>query len=884
MKRLLSTLSHYFETVPDRMRRRKWLVWLLFMGVTVFAAFGIQRTEFDMSLEGWFSEDDPIKLSLDDFHAEFGSDDGVFLVYRPKDGNVFSAKSLRAIKGIREDLLSFRLRLKEGETSALDHIVRINSLINAPVLKTEGDSLISKQLVGSHIPTSQEELIAIRKTAESQKNFPLLYFSKDLKYGGLFIETDFGTIPVGSEKSPASDIEEDLALDEELEMDEDTMTVSDDVMNERIKFQTTDMDTYLELMKEINAILEKPEYADHMDFYAVGNAPMMDYSMEIIEEIGPMYVVMILIIVVMLWALFRSLSAVVWPISIVILSTVWTVGLTGWMGITITTMLMLTIMLILAVGTADAIHILSGYLFFRNQSHDHQAAMRLAFQKSALACLLTTVTTMLGMLALTVTPIAHMQTFGYMSAAGVGLALIFTIYLLPFMMDLWSPVKAEKQDGTLEDISSAGLFSKIFHLLKRIGGILTIVSSAIGRYFPNISILLQKMLDRVLPLVLKSPYGFAMLFLSVFGLCLYGATLVKVDSNLIEQFKEGTEIRAVYEIVDREMMGSQNLEVYLNLESENAFKDPFVLNIMDELQQQIADKYSKLVVKTSSLVDIVKDSYQTLNGGRPEMYVIPERKDMLSQTLFLFNNANPEDRRKLVSDNYSRSHISVQLYNAGSYEYTNVFDAMRLDIDKAVRKIRERYPEATVTITGGLALMMELSDYITWSQLKSLGLVIGVISIILIFIFGSFRAGFISIIPNLIPATLTFGLLGLLGMPLDADTMMIAPVIIGIAVDDTIHFITHYRAEVLIDSDIVRALRDTIKEVGQAITFTTLILGFGFSIMAFSSHVGMSNMGRFGTLAIFVALLCDLFLLPSLILIFKPRFLDKREIELSITG
>jgi len=881
MKRLLSSLSYYFETVPDRMRRRKWLVWLIFMLITVFAAFGIQRTEFDMSLEGWFSEDDPIKLSLDEFHAEFGSDDGVFLVYRPRDGNVFSTKSLQAIKGIREDLLSFRLRLKEGETSALDHIVRINSLINAPVLKTDGDALISSQLVGSHIPTSQEELIAIRRTAESQKNFPLLYFSRDKTYGGLFIETDFGTIPVGSETSTALEADEDLVLDDELEMDEESMTVSDDVINERIKFQQTDMDTYLDLMKEINAILEKPEYADHMDFYAVGNAPMMDYSMEIIEEIGPMYAVMILIIIVMLWVLFRSFSAVVWPISIVILSTVWTVGLTGWMGFTITTMVMLTIMLILAVGTADAVHILSGYLFFRNKRHNHQTAMKLAFQKSALACLLTTVTTMLGMLAITFTPIAHMKTFGYMSAAGVGLALVFTIYLLPVMMDLWTPVKREKPDGTPEDISSAGLFSKIFHQLKRVGGILAIVLSAIGRYFPNLSNLLQKILDRVLPLVQKSPQGFALLFLSVFGLCIYGATLVKVDSNLIEQFKEGTKIRAVYEIVDREMMGSQNLEVYLNLGVENAFQDPFVLNIMDRLQQEIAYKYKKLVVKTSSLVDVVKDSYQTLNDGRPEMYVIPKQKDMLSQTLFLFNNANPEDRRKLVSDDYSQSHISVQLFNAGSYEYTSVFNAMRLDIDGAVAQIRERYPEAKVTITGGLALMMELSDYITWSQIKSLGLVIVVISLILIFIFGSFRAGLISIIPNLIPAALTFGLLGLLGMPLDADTMVIAPVIIGIAVDDTIHFITHYRAEVLIDNDIVRALRDTIKEVGQAITFTTLILGFGFSIMAFSSHVGMSNMGRFGTLAIFAALLCDLFMLPALILIFKPRFLDKKATVLS---
>jgi predicted RND superfamily exporter protein len=122
------------------------------------------------------------------------------------------------------------------------------------------------------------------------------------------------------------------------------------------------------------------------------------------------------------------------------------------------------------------------------------------------------------------------------------------------------------------------------------------------------------------------------------------------------------------------------------------------------------------------------------------------------------------------------------------------------------------------------------------------------------------------------PATLIFGLLGFLGIALDADTMIIAPVIIGIAVDDTIHFITHYRDEVVKDGDILRSISNTIYEVGQAITFTTLVLGFGFLMLAFSSNTSFIKVGIFGSLAIFAALLCDLFLLPALILTFKPKF------------
>jgi len=134
------------------------------------------------------------------------------------------------------------------------------------------------------------------------------------------------------------------------------------------------------------------------------------------------------------------------------------------------------------------------------------------------------------------------------------------------------------------------------------------------------------------------------------------------------------------------------------------------------------------------------------------------------------------------------------------------------------------------------------------------------------------QAGLLGIIPNLIPAIFTFGIMGWLKIPLDTDTLMIAPVIIGIAVDDTIHFITHYRMALAKTHDMRHSLISAIKEVGQAVTFTTLILGFGFFMLSFSDYLGIAKVGVFGSLAVFVALLCDLLFLPALIIIFKPKF------------
>lgn len=127
-------------------------------------------------------------------------------------------------------------------------------------------------------------------------------------------------------------------------------------------------------------------------------------------------------------------------------------------------------------------------------------------------------------------------------------------------------------------------------------------------------------------------------------------------------------------------------------------------------------------------------------------------------------------------------------------------------------------------------------------------------------------------IPNLIPALSIFGIAGWFDIALDADTLMIVPIIIGIAVDDTIHFITHYRNLLLQGEEEETALAHTIKEVGQAVSFTTIILGVSFAILVFSIYLGLVKIGGFAAVALFIALANDLFLIPALIRIFKPRF------------
>lgn len=840
-------MVRYFENVPDQVRAHKWLVWLVVIALTAFAIAGMGRTKFDMTIEGWFADDDPTIVAMDGFRSRFGSDDHLYIVYKPKDGDVFSQKSLETARALRHDLLERALAAKEG--APLKRIVKITTLANAPVLKVEQDALVSRNLVGAKVPESPEELAEIAATAKSQRSLPLQYFSKDHKYGGILVETNFGAIPLDYEPRAAQ-----RAAASELNADELSMSFDGNAKEERVRFKPTDLGEYLSFINDVKVTLNKPEFAGQFEYYAVGNPASTEYNMQVLQEMGYLYLAMLAIMVVVLWFLFRSFSGVLWPSMVVILSAIWTIGFASWLGVTFTAFLILTVVMILVIGIADSIHILSGYEYFRNKGEDHRTAVRSAFHSAANACFLTAVTSMVAMLSVVFTPIVPIQVFGIATAAGIGLAFLFTIYVLPLMLDMyWVPRKKDAATGR-----------------DRVG-------SMVGKYVPNVALFVQKTLKKVFPFVEKNKYVITAVFSLALVACLYGMFQVRVDTDVKAQFPKKAQIRENIDVADANMMGSQTLEIYLDLGQEYALHDPYVQKRIDALQKTIESKYGQYVVRTLSLVDVTKKSYQTLNEDRPEMYTVPDTQEALANTLFLFDNSNPDQRRKMVSDDYSESHITVYLRNGGSYEYTKIFQQIQADIDAAAADLKKKYPDTRASVTGLFTLMMQGADYLSWTSLSEFGTAILTVSVILLLIFGSLKAGLISVVSNAVPVTLTFGLMGLLDVPLDFTTVLIAPIVLGIAVDDTIHFLTHYKHEVSIDGDIKRALIQTIEEAGQAVTFTSLILAFGLSVLAFSSSVGNANVGIYGSLAVLVGLFCELLLLPSLVLIFGLKFESKRE-------
>ena len=885
MKNLLLYLNKYFAKVPSQLIPYRKTVLVLALLSTIFMAFGASRFVLDTSFDVWFSESDPAIEALDEFRDQFGSDDGLFIVYEAKDGDVFSNKSLTLISEITEVLDNYeqvsddvwleKYGLSSEVVESLSHIKRVQSLTNIRIQKNEDDVLSSPRLVPKKIPSEASTLAEISAEADDQPSLPLFMFSKDHRYGAISITTDFGAIPMIQELS------DDFSLFSDDDWSDDfDASIDDDAVIQKIEYQPDEPALYIPFMKAITAITEQPRMIEHFNFYPIGNSAMISLAMDTLIQAAFLLVGMVVIINLLLWTLFRSASAVVLPQLAIGLSILFVIGGLSWLNLASTTLIALTVMLVIAVGVADCVHVMSSYLFFRRDGKEHDEALSKAYGKTGVPILLTTITTMAGMSSLAVTGMPMFVQFGLSSAAGVFFAFLYTIYLLPVLLNYWHPMPTKKLE-TSKDDKQNGIKTLAFLLKAKLLGFLCFIANPIIRGTKKIGLVwllsaewLQPLLDRIPAFVERFRYAIAAIFIGLFIVCLYGATQVKIDSNLVELYSDDVPIGQAYDIVDENMMGTGNMVIVVDTARSDGIMDPAVLGSMDRLQNKIEKSYSDYIIRTNSLADLVKDTHAIMQSS--ENYrTIPDSQIAVSQLLYLFNSSNPEERRALVSDDFSKSHISVQLRNAGSNEYKEFFKEIQQDINSEFNGLSESYPELKVQITGSFALMMRLADDISRNQFKSLAIAAVVISLLLMVTLGSLQAGVMSIVPNLIPATLAFGLMGLLEVPLDTDTLMIAPLIIGIAVDDTIHFISHYRMSLAQNHNMRIALVETIKEVGQAVTFTTLILGCGFLMLTFSDYLGLAKIGGFGSLAIFVALLCDLLFFPALIMIFKPKFGQK---------
>ena len=248
MNAFFTSMSAYFAAIPGVLRPYRYIIVIVSLIGTIFMGVGATKFELDTSIDSWLSEDDPAVQALDDFRRQFGSDDGLFLVYHAKDGDVFSVESLKAIQGLTQDLEDWydldpvTLGIDTEVMANMDHVLRVQSLANTRYQLSTADSLESLELIPEGVEITPEVAAEVSRIAHDQPTLSLLMFSENNEYGALVLSTDFGAIPVQSEDEV---VELNFGEDElDFALDSFVIDVDDTAIIAEIDFEDTSPAVY----------------------------------------------------------------------------------------------------------------------------------------------------------------------------------------------------------------------------------------------------------------------------------------------------------------------------------------------------------------------------------------------------------------------------------------------------------------------------------------------------------------------------------------------------------------------------------------------------------------------------------------------------------------
>jgi len=259
---------------------------------------------------------------------------------------------------------------------------------------------------------------------------------------------------------------------------------------------------------------------------------------------------------------------------------------------------------------------------------------------------------------------------------------------------------------------------------------------------------------------------------------------------------------------------------------------------------------------------VVKDMNQVLNEDKADYYKIPGSRDLIAQLLLLYENAGGTESEYWVDYDYKYLRLSVHLKDMQVKQMTE-------DFNEVSQYAQQLFPESEINIVGTIPQFIKMIGYITHGQIVSFGIAMLVIAILMMVVFGSFKTGLIALIPNLTPALVIGGIMGFAGVPLDSSTVLIMPMILGLAVDDTIHFINHSKLEFLRTRNYHESILRSIRSVGVALVFTTLVLSANFLTYMTSEVKFYFFLGILAVSGMLSALIADFFITPLLFKRFK---------------
>jgi predicted RND superfamily exporter protein len=803
------------------------LILFLTMLVIVTASQGIKNFKLDASSDALVLEGDESLKTYRQNEKEFGDSSFLIVTFKP-DYELFSYQSLDQLSQI------------ENALSKLDGVDSVLSLLDAPIffqpkvgLTEVADNLKDLTTDGIDLFKAKNEIISnpiyrdliISKDGSTTAMQIILRGSDE--YDSL-IENRYRVLDTLKSKEPITNEMKNQLQNDLYNINKRISELNDNESN----FNTL-------LVSQIRDILDL--HRNNATLYLGGPAMITSDMMEYIKSDLVIFGAAVAsVFAIMLYLFFGNIWYVILPISNAFLTTFVTAGFLGYMDWKISVVSSNFVALLLILTISLTVHVLVKINELSQESADKQKFLTEAIYQMFLPCFFAAFTTAVAFLSLLLGELKPVIEFGKMMAFGISIAFIFTFSFLPSSLSLINKIKSEDR------------------------------------------LSLYKITDAILTISKNNAVYIYLCFSLIFCILIFGTTKLVVENRFIDYFDEETEIYQGMLEIDKNLGGTATLDIIIQepafIASDDLFEDEFFDDSLFDDDNSNASGYWWNVYTLAQLEEIhdYLDSLPEIGkvlsvaSGVKLARMINDGEDLNDLELALLRSVLPEDIRETLLYSYINKDDSVVRISTRVNE-----SAKNLNRSELLKKINSdlvsqfNLSEDRFEITGLAVLYNNMLQSLFQSQIASLLVVFSVIGFMLLLIFRSLKIMLIGLVPNIFVASSVIGLLGLLNIPLDIMTITVAAISVGMAVDNTIHYIYRYKKEIKINHSVKIALHNAHTTTGRAIFYTAATIATGFSILSLSNFFPTQLFGIFTALAMLIAFISSLSLLPNLLVKFK---------------
>jgi len=578
-----------------------------------------------------------------------------------------------------------------------------------------------------------------------------------------------------------------------------------------------------------NRILDLGKSYERPENIYVAGRPIVEGTMALLgpADMQKMVPIVIVIIMLVLLLLLRSIKNTIFTLLVVFISTVWTFGLMAFVGIPIYAVSTMIPVMLIAIGVAYGIHLYSHLEMTLNKKPGLSTKDAIEDMLSEMwkPVVMTAVTTAVGFISLLTSQVYPIKYFGLFTAFGVLSAMVLSLVMIPAGLMIFKLPKIRKK-STASNNDNTGFAHRFSNELLKKKSLTIIITGLI-------------------------------VVISILGM-----QKVWINSSFLDKFEKDSDIVLTDKFINKNFGGTSMLSLVLESDKKDVFKNAEALRLVDELQNDVESL--DIVGNSFSLTDYLKRMNKVMNADDEAFNIIPDSRELIAQYLLLYEmSGDPENLWKVTDYEFRKMNITVQIKSDNSKETNRVINRIEQYRDKFADK------DIEMNYAGSGYKALVFTDLILEGQVASLLMSLIIVFVLLSFMFKNIRAGLIGSVPIVITSLISFGVMGLLNIPLSTTTALMSSIAIGIGIDYAVHFIDRYKINLSKTKDMKLSIGKTMHHSGRAIMFNAVVVIAGFMVLLFSVFPPNRVLGALVSLNMFTSFVGTLTIMVLLIKYFN---------------